>query len=111
MLNNLFLNDMSRSISENSYRSSCNKSLNVLLAKTAVSPPFVVQKDRHHVMASPLKYNVRNSAASLSVILTACTYAYIEKMKFSVSACLLLKVIGFSYLIVAYYVRTGGYYT
>jgi hypothetical protein len=109
MLNNLFLKDISRSTSENSYLSSCNKSLNVLLAKTVVSPPFVVQKDRHHVMASSLKYNVRNSAASLSVILTACTYAYIENMKFSVSACLPLNVIGFSYLILeAYYVRTGG---
>jgi hypothetical protein len=100
MLNNLLRSCISRSTSENSVRNSYNKSLNDLCEKTVARPPFVVQKARHHVMASPLKYKVRNSAASLSVILTACTYAYIENIKFSVSAWLPLKVIGFSYLMV-----------
>jgi hypothetical protein len=99
MLNNLFLNYITLSTSENSVRSSVNKSLKDLLLKTAVNPPYVVQKERHQVMASPLKYKVRNSAASLSDIRVACTYAYIEKIKFSTSLCLPLNVIGFSYLI------------
>ena len=55
MENNLFLSYISLSTSENSDRGSVNKSLNNLLANTLLSPPLVVQYDRHHVMASPLK--------------------------------------------------------
>jgi hypothetical protein len=78
-----------------------------LLLNTLVNPPLVVQYDLHHVMASPLKYRVRNSAASLSDILTACTYAYIENIKFSVSLCFPVKVTGFSYLILDFVVVIG----
>ena len=98
MLNSLLRNCISLSTSENSYLISVNKSLNDLLLNTAVRPPFVVQYERHQVMASPRKYSVRNSAASLSGIFVACTYDYIENIKFSVSACLPLNVTGFSYL-------------
>jgi hypothetical protein len=61
-------------------------------------------------MASPLRYNVKNSAASLSSIRVACTYAYILKIKFSVSLCLPLKVIGFSYLMLTGYYYITYYY-
>ena len=103
MLNNLFLSYIIRSTSENSCLNSVNKSLNDLLLNTVFRPPLVVQQERHHVIASFLRYNVRNSAASLSVIRVACTYAYIEKMKFSTSLCFPLNVSGFSYFMFCYY--------
>jgi hypothetical protein len=62
-------------------------------------PPLLTQKDLHQVIASPRRYNVKNSAAYLSVMLTAWVYAYILKIKFSVSLCLPSKVNGFSNLI------------
>ena len=49
-------------------------------------------------MASPLKYRVTNSAASRSDIWVACTYAIMEKMKFSVSLWRPENVHGFSIL-------------
>jgi hypothetical protein len=61
-------------------------------------------------MASPLKYRVRNSVASLSYMRVACTYAYIENIKFSTSLCLPENVIGFSYLILLGYTTVIGYY-
>ena len=74
---------------------------------------MVTQKLLHQVNASFLKYNVRNSAASRSVIRVANTYAWIENIKFSVSECLPENVIGFSCLIVdktVVVVVTGYYY-
>ena len=103
MLNNLFLNYITRSTSENSCLNSVNKSLNDLLLNTVYRSPFVVQQERHQVIASFLRYNVRNSAEFLSVIRVACMYAYIEKMKFSTSLCFPLKVSGFSYFMLCYY--------
>ena len=97
MLNSLLRNCITRSTSLNSDLSSVNKSENDLLAKTLVNPPLVLQYERHQVIASPLKYRVKNSAASLSTILVAWTYAYIENIKFSVSECFPENVIGFSY--------------
>ena len=84
-------------MSENSVLNLVNKSLKDLLENTFFNSPLVVQYDLHQVIASPLRYKVKNSAASLSSIRVACTYAYILKIKFSVSECLLVNVIGFLY--------------
>ena len=62
-------------------------------------------------MASPRRYRVRNSVASLFYMRIPCTYAYIEKIKFSTSLCLPEKVNGFSYFILLGYTTvTGCYY-
>ena len=85
-------------ISLNWERSSSIRSFRSILLWTRSIPPCVWQYWRHHVKASPYKYDTKNLVARCPVNPLLKMKDFIAKMKFSNSECLPLNLIGRSNL-------------